>query len=101
MQRIIHRQGKIRNGAATLAYEMVVWFDVRVIAVKGAAEIDFSDQSLLHEYVQVPVHGAHAQVGKLRLQPVVDPAGGGMRPGILKKLVYPISLSASLVCLFQ
>jgi hypothetical protein len=97
VQRVIHGQGKIRDGTAALAYEMVVWLDVRVIPIKGAAEIYFSNQPLLHEYVQVSVHGAHTQVGKLILQLVIDPAGSGMCTRTLEQFIYPLSLSTSLV----
>ena len=101
VQRIIHGQGEVRNGTAALAYEMVVWVDVRIIAVKGTAEIYFTNQSLLNEYVQVPVHSAHAQVGKFRLQPIINPAGSGMCTRTLKQFVYTVSLLASLVFGYQ
>lgn len=70
--------------------------DIGVEAVKGAPEIDLLDQSLLDQDVQVAIDRAHAQVGKLPLQLIVDPVGGGMYSRVLQQLENPFPLLASL-----
>ena len=101
VQGLVDRKLQIDDRTAAFADEMVVGPDVGVESIVGAAEIDLLDQSLLHQDVKVPVDRTHAEVGKLPLQPFVDPVSRGVPPGRLKQLQDAFPLPASLVPVFS
>ena len=69
---------QIDDGIAPFADEMVVFGDIRVKAVEGAAEGDSADQALLDQDPDIPVDGSDAEVGELLLQSSEEPVCGGM-----------------------
>ena len=97
VQRIIDRQLQIGDRTATLADEVVVGFGVGIETIEGTAEIDLLCQPLFDQDTEVSIYGAHAQIGKLPLQPFVNPIGRGVPPRTLQQFENSLPLSASLV----
>ena len=103
VQPFVYRQLQIDDRAAALTDKVVVRSGIGVEAIEGAAEIDLLYQSLLNQDAEVAIDRTHAQAGKLPLQLIVNPLGGGMSSRVLQQLENLFPLSASLVvgCLFD
>jgi hypothetical protein len=69
---------EVINGAAALANEMDVFFQIRLESVEGASEIEPAGTALFHQNIEVPIHVPKAEAGKLWLQPVIDAHGSWM-----------------------
>ena len=97
IQGLVNRQFQVDDRTASLTDEVVVGPDVGIEAIEGAAEIDFLDQSLIYQDVEVAVDCTHAQVRELPFQPFVYPVCRRMTPRAPQKLEDPLPLPASLV----
>ena len=69
---------QIDDCAALFADEVVVFADIRVQAVEGAAKGDSPDQALVDKDPDVSVDGSQAEAGELLLQLSKKPVCAGM-----------------------
>jgi hypothetical protein len=95
VQATLPRDLQIDDCIALFADEVVVFGDIRVKAVEGAAERNPADQALLDENPDVSVNSSYAEVGELLLQPSEQPVCGGMGVSRSQQSKNSFSLLAS------
>lgn len=99
VQLFIYRYLQVDDPVTPLAYEVVVRFGIRLEPVECTAELPLRYQPLLHEYVEVAVDGAHAQVGELVFQLLIQPGCSRMPACVSEQFEYLLTLGAVVVTL--